>query len=130
MLGRLLAKYWKSASISFVNVLTFLCDLTFSETIMLLLFDAILSSTPTYKAPACVQELTAAAKSPGTLSTTSIARRFHFFGSGSVLGSCFRVKNLPRFLHRFLEPVLEPSSVRFSVFYEESRFVLGIPDFC
>ena len=56
----------------------------------------------------------------------SIARSFQFFGSGLVLGSCFRVKNLPR----FLEPVLEPSSVRFSVFYEESRIFLGIPDFC
>ena len=60
----------------------------------------------------------------------AIARRFQFFGSGLVLGSCFRVKNLPRFLHRFLEPVLEPSLVRFSVFYEESRFFLGIPNFC
>ena len=59
-----------------------------------------------------------------------IARRFQFFGSGLVLGSCFRVKNLPRFLHRFLEPVLEPSSVWFSVFYEGSRFFLGIPNFC
>ena len=61
---------------------------------------------------------------------TTIARRFQFFGSGSLLGSCFRVKTFPRFFHRFLEPVLEPSSVRFSVFYEESRIFLGIPDFC
>ena len=38
--------------------------------------------------------------------------------------------NLPRCLHRFLEPVLEPSSVGFSVFYEESRIFLGIPNFC
>ena len=66
----------------------------------------------------------------GRDSTRAIARQFQFFGFGSVLGSCFRVKNLPRFLHRFLEPVLEPSLIRFSVFYEESRFFLGIPNFC
>ena len=54
-------------------------------------------------------------------------RRCQFFGSGSVLGSCFRVKNLPRFLPRFLEPVLEPSLVRFSVFMRSPDFFLDIP---
>ena len=55
-------------------------------------------------------------------------RRFQFFGLGSVLGSCFRVKNLPRFLPRFLERVLEPSSVQLSVFKRSPGFFLGIPN--
>ena len=54
-------------------------------------------------------------------------RRCQLFGSGSVLGSCFRVKNLPRFLPRFLDPVLEPSSVWFSVFMRNPEFFLDIP---
>ena len=53
-------------------------------------------------------------------------RRFQFFGSGSVLGSCIRVKNLPRFLPRFLEPVLEQSSVRFFVSKRSPEFFLSI----
>ena len=57
----------------------------------------------------------------------STPRRCQFFGSGSVLGSCFWVKNLPWFLPRFLEPVLEPPSVRFSVFMRSPEFVLDIP---
>ena len=66
-------------------------------------------------------------RTPGT-----IARRYQFFGSGSGLGSCFRVKNLPWFLHRFLFGSQEPSSVRFSVFMksqEYSLFFLGIHAF-
>jgi hypothetical protein len=62
-------------------------------------------------------------------SLVAIPRRYQFFGSGSVLGSCFRVKNLPRFLPRFLEPVLELSSVRFSVFMRSPEFFLDIPNF-
>ena len=60
---------------------------------------------------------------------TDTPRRYQFFGSGSGLGSCFRVKNLPWFLPWFLEPVLEPSSVRFSVFMRSPEFFLNIPNF-
>ena len=52
-------------------------------------------------------------------------RRCQLFGSGSVLGSCFWVKNLPR----FLEPVLEPSSVRCSVFMRSPECFLDIPQY-
>ena len=41
--------------------------------------------------------------------------------------SCFRVKNLPRFLHRFLFGSQDPSSVRFSVFMRSQESSLIFP---
>ena len=51
------------------------------------------------------------------------------FRLGSVLGSCFRVKNLPSFLHWCVFRSQEPSSVQFSFFIRSQESSLVFPQY-